>query len=45
MLGENLNDVHDGKEPGFGFIVVNAADFVFFKNGRGDLGHGGKLEK
>jgi hypothetical protein len=35
---------HDSEKPGFGFLIVGAADFVFFKNGRGDF-HGIGLEK
>ena len=43
-MGENLDDVHDGKEPGFRLLIVEAADFVIFKNG-GDDFHGGLTEE
>jgi len=33
LLGEHLNDVHNGEKPRLGLLVVDAADFVPFKNG------------
>ena len=33
LLGKHLDDVHDGKEPHLGLLVVDAANFVSFKNG------------
>ena len=33
LLGQHADDVHDGKPPRFGRLVVMAADFVAFKNG------------
>lgn len=33
LLGEDLDDVHDGEPPGFGFLVIDAANFVAFENG------------
>ena len=32
LLGQHLDDVHDGEEPGFGLLVIDAADLVAFKN-------------
>jgi hypothetical protein len=39
LLGENLDDVHDGEKPGFGLLVVEAADFALLEDGRDDF-HG-----
>jgi len=37
-------DVHDGKPPGFGFLVIDAADFVAFENGEVFVHGSGRLE-
>jgi CheY-like chemotaxis protein len=37
LLGENLDDVHDGEEPGFGRLIVEAADFTPLEDGGDDL--------
>jgi hypothetical protein len=39
LLGENLDDVHDREKPGFGFLIVEAADFTLLEDGRDDF-HG-----
>jgi hypothetical protein len=39
LLGENLDDVHDREKPGFGLLVVEAADFALLEDGRDDF-HG-----
>jgi hypothetical protein len=39
LLGENLDDVHDREKPGFGLLVVEAADFALLEDG-GDDFHG-----
>jgi hypothetical protein len=32
-LNEHLEDVHDGKPPGFGGLVIDPANLVLFKDG------------
>ena len=44
LLGQNLNDIHDGEKPGFGLLVVETADFAIFKNGGNDF-HGGSTKQ
>ena len=44
LLGEDLNDVYDGEPPGFGFLVIDAADFVAFEDGEVFVHGEGRLE-
>jgi hypothetical protein len=30
-LGKDADDVYDGEKPGFGLFVVEATDFLFYK--------------
>jgi hypothetical protein len=32
LLGENLANVHDGKEPGCRLLIIDTADFKIFEN-------------
>ena len=41
LLGEYLDDVHDGEEPSLGLFVVEAADSVSLKNGQVFFHNGG----
>ena len=40
LLGEDLDDVHDREKTGFGFLIVEAADFAIFENGGDDFDGG-----
>jgi hypothetical protein len=44
LLGEDLDNVHDGEKPSLGLLIVEAADFAFLEDG-GDDFHGWQVEK